>query len=112
MSEINEPFGEITIDSEIVPLTRDNFELYSYIGMNALYNHCYIKRPQGGAYIWSHLPAYKKYAEMAVNNKVPMILNLTEPTKADRDFYIEHASDGMERLDDVAKVWAEEQAGI
>ena len=112
MSEANLPFGEITVDNESVPLTRDNFSLYRHLGINAVYDHCYIKRPQGGAYIWAYHPAFEKYAELAQVHEAYMVLNKPEPSDSDREFFVEHITEDLEYADDFAKRWSEEQAEI
>jgi hypothetical protein len=110
MSEQNKSFAEVVIDGETVPVTRDNLTLYRYLGVNAVYDHCYIDTPedQPGGYIWAHYGHFEKFAKLAEEHRSRMYLNLTQPSDIETKSYLHDALNDLDQADAIAEGWITE----
>lgn len=105
MGEKNEPFSEITIGEETVAVTRDNLELRRHLGANAVFDHCFIKKPDGsGGIIWVHDGLFERYAGLAEQHQAPIFLNIPEPTEARIEDYIRHTTEDLAAGNTVAEM--------
>lgn len=110
MGEIDKPFAEISIGGENCPVTRDNLAVYRHIGKNAMYDHCYVRKPDGsgGGYIWNDHPGFEKYVELAQEHEARIFLNIPEPSDLDIKYYIKNALFDLENTTTLPPEWLDE----
>lgn len=110
MGEKMQPFTEVIIGEERVPVSRDNLYLYRHIGVNAIYDHCYVAKPNGyGGYIWKHNALFEKFAQLAEEHKVPMVLNKSEASEQDVEYYIKDVTQDLQYTESILADWAKDK---
>lgn len=105
MGERSEPFGEITIGEETIAVTRENLVLNRYLGANAVYDHCFITKPDGsGGILWAHHSLFEKYVALAEQHHAPISLNIPEPSDSRKEDYVRHTTEDLEASNTVAEM--------
>jgi hypothetical protein len=110
MSETNEPFAEVVIAGETVPVTRDNLTLYRYLGANAVYDHCYVDRPDNkpGGYIWVHYDHFERFAKLAEEHQSELYLNITTTSEFDATNYFTDSTKDLRQTETIPEDWITE----
>lgn len=97
MSETFESFEEVRVGENLVPVNRANLFVVRHLGINAIYDHCYVVQPNGRrAYIWSYNPVFDRMTRLAEEHHAERHIDKTNADASDMETYFRHATEDLD----------------
>lgn len=102
MAEQEKILSVLRVGETDVQVTRANLYSRRYMGGYAMFNHCYVEKPDGGGgYIFEHDELFDRYVELAVMNDAEITVNIPEASKGVIDSYALYEHDDLPEGDAV-----------
>ena len=103
---MSKQFGNLNVNGEDLPLSRDNVTLYKHLGAHAVYDHLFITVGEDkGLYVWNYHSQYQELAARAVKAEAVLHLNITEPSRCDVEALLDHTTADLHNTDTFPEQW-------